>query len=155
MFESIRPEPRYKSSYNYVWACDYPVIFCTKYRKQILTSAIQNRLKELIIAKQIDYNYTLTALEIMPEHVHILMAVEPKYAVTKIVGKIKGYTSYRLRSEFSGLTRIRALWTNSKFVASTGGVTLEALKEYVEGQKYKEYTQKYESQLIFIKSPKE
>ncbi len=51
-----------------------------------------------------------------------------------------------LRREFFGLLRIRALWTSSKFVASTGGVTLEALKEYVEGQKYKEY--KVESQLF-------
>ncbi|MDE0084205.1 MAG: IS200/IS605 family transposase [Candidatus Poribacteria bacterium] len=150
MFESVRSEPRYKSAFNYVWACDYHVIFCTKYRKQVLTSAIQNRLKELIISKQTDYNYTLTALEIMPEHVHILMSVEPKYAVTKIVGKIKGYTSYQLRQEFFGLKRIRALWTNSKFVASTGGVTLEALKEYVEGQKYKEYSQQLEGQLLFF-----
>lgn len=86
----------------------------------------------------------------MPEHVHLLISVEPKYAVTKIVGQIKGYTSYVIRREFFGLKRVRALWTNSKFVASTGGVTLEALKEYVEGQKYKEYTQTIESQLAFF-----
>ena len=81
MFESVRPQPRYKSANHYIWACDYHVIFCTKYRKQILTNAIQKRLKEIIVEKQIDYNYTLTALEIMPEHVHILMSVEPKYPV--------------------------------------------------------------------------
>ncbi len=96
MFESIRSEPRYKSAHNYVWACDYHVIFCTKYRKQLLTNAIQNRLKELILEKQEDYNYTLTALETMPEHVHLLISIEPKYSVTRIVGKIKGYTSYQL-----------------------------------------------------------
>lgn len=152
MFESVRSEPRYKSANHYIWACDYHVIFCTKYRKQILTSAIQNRLKQLIIEKQEAYNYTLTALEIMPEHVHILMSVEPKYSVTKIVGKIKGYSSYVLRREFFGLKRLRALWTSSKFVASTGGVTLDALKEYVEGQKYKEYTQTVESQLLLFDS---
>ena len=152
MFESVRSEPRYKSAPNYIWACDYHVIFCTKYRKQILTNTIQNRLKQIIVEKQIDYNYSLTALEIVPEHVHILMSVEPKYSVTKIVGKIKGYSSYIIRREFFGLKRIRALWTNSKFVASTGGVTLEALKKYVEGQKYKEYTQTVESQLLLFDS---
>lgn len=146
MYETVRPEQRYKTSRHSVWACDYHIIWCTKYRKQVLTSAIQKRLKEIIFEKQEDYNYQVTALEIMPEHVHLLASIEPKYAVTEIVGKIKGYSSMVLRREFFGLKRIRALWTSSKFVASTGGVTLEALKEYVEGQKYKEY--KIESQLF-------
>lgn len=96
--------------------------------------------------KQEDYNYQVTALEIMPEHIHLLASVHPKYNVTEIVGKIKGYSSMILRREFYGLKRIRSLWTSSKFVASTGGVTLEALKEYVEGQKYKEY--RIDSQML-------
>lgn len=146
MFESVGSKQRYKSSRHTIWACDYHIIWVTKYRKQVLTSAIQERLKDIILEKQEDYNYTVTALEIMPEHVHFLCSIEPKYAVTDIVGKIKGYSSMILRREFFGLKRIRSLWTSSKFVASTGGVTLEALKEYVEGQKYKEY--KVESQLF-------
>jgi len=96
--------------------------------------------------KQEDYNYAVTALEIMPEHIHLLASIHPKYNVTDIVGKIKGYSSVILRREFFGLKRIRSLWTSSKFVASTGGVTLEALKEYVEGQKYKEY--RVDSQML-------
>lgn len=146
MFESVRPEPRYKSSRHTIWACDYHIIWCTKYRKQVLTNVIQERLKEIIMEKQEDYNYHITALEIMPEHVHLLAAIHPKYSVTEIVGKIKGYSSMVLRREFFGLKRIRALWTSSKFVASSGGVTLEALKEYVKGQKYKEY--RVDSQLL-------
>ena len=146
MFETVRPEQRYKSSRHCIWACDYHIIWCTKYRKQVLTSAVQERLKEIIMEKQDDYNYRVTSLEIMPEHVHLLASIEPKYSVTEIVGRIKGYTSLVLRREFFGLKRIRALWTSSKFVASTGGVTLEALKEYVEGQKYKEY--RVDSQLL-------
>lgn len=146
MFETIRSEQGYKSSRHTIFACDYHVIWCTKYRKQVLTNAIQERLKEIIMEKQEDYNYEVTALEIMPEHVHLLVSIHPKYAVTEIVGKIKGYSSFVLRQEFFGLQRIRSLWTSSKFVASTGGVTLEALKEYVEGQKYKEY--RVDSQLL-------
>ncbi len=146
MYDTVRPEKRYKSSRHAIWCCDYHIIWCTKYRKQVLTSAIQNRLKELILEKQNDYNYQVTALEIMPEHVHLLASIEPKYAVTDIVGKIKGYTSIVLRREFFGLKRIISLWTSSKFVASTGGVTLQALKEYVESQKYKEYV--VDSQLL-------
>ena len=146
MFETVRPEQRYKSSRHTIWACDYHIIWCTKYRRQVLTSAIQERLKEIIMEKQVDYNYAVTALEIMPEHVHLLASIEPKFSVTEIVGRIKGYSSLILRREFFGLQRIRSLWTSSKFVASTGGVTLEALKEYVMGQKYKEY--RVDSQML-------
>ena len=146
MFETIRSEQRYKSTRHCIFACDYHVIWCTKYRKQVLTNQIQERLKELILEKQDDYHYHITAIETMPEHIHLLVSIEPKYAVTDVIGKIKGYTSYMLRKEFFGLKRIRALWTTSKFVASTGGVTLEALKEYVEGQKYREY--RVDSQLL-------
>lgn len=146
MYETIRPEQRYKSGSHIIWACDYHIIWCTKYRKQLLTSIIQKRLKELILEKQEDYNYVITAMEIMPEHLHLLASIEPQYSVAKIVGKIKGYTAFKLRKEFFGLKRIKTLWTPSKFIASTGGVTIEVLKEYVEGQKYKEY--KVDSQLL-------
>ena len=121
MFETVRPEQRYKSSRHCIWACDYHVIWCTKYRRQVLTSDVQKRLKEIIMEKQKDYNYVVPALEIMPEHVHLLASIEPKYSVTDIVGKIKGYSSFVLRQEFFGLQRIRSFWTSSKFVASTGG----------------------------------
>lgn len=144
MYETVYPEQWGKSANHYIWAADYHIIWCTKYRKQVLTSAIQERLKELIMEKQEDYNYQVTVLEIMPEHIHLLGSIEPKYAVTDIVEKIKGYTSYILRREFFGLQRLRSLWTRSKFVASTGGVTFEVLREYMVSQKYK-----VDSQLLF------
>ena len=55
MFETVRPTQRYQSSRHTIWACDYHIIWCTKYRKQVLTSAIQNRLKEIILEKQEDF----------------------------------------------------------------------------------------------------
>ena len=135
MFETIRPEQRYKSSRHTIWACDYHIIWCTKYRRQVLTSAVQTRLKEIIMEKQADYNYSVTALEIMPEHVHLLASIEPKFSVTEIVGKIKGYTSKVLREEYPSLkSRLPSLWTRSKFVSSCGGVTLQVIKDYIESQ---------------------
>ena len=56
MYDTVRTEKRYKSANHYFWACDYHIIWCTEYGKQILTTAIQERLKELILEKQGDYN---------------------------------------------------------------------------------------------------
>lgn len=80
MYETVRPEV----SLHCIWAYDYHIIWCTKHRKQVLTSQIQQRLRELILEKQDDYNYQVTAIEIMPEYAHLLCSIEPKYAVTAI-----------------------------------------------------------------------
>ena len=72
----------------------------------------------------------------MPDHVHLLAGLTPKLSPSGIIGRIKGYTSATLREEFPSLrSRLPSLWTRGKFIASTGGVTLEAVKQYVESQK--------------------
>ena len=82
------------------------------------------------------YGYQIRALEVMPDHLHLLMSVPPNVAVTSVVGKIKGFTSKTIRDEYPAMKkRLPTLWTRSKFVASTGGVTLDVLKQYIENQK--------------------
>ena len=130
------PEHRYTSFNHGVYACEYHIIWCTKYRRQVLTSAIQSRIKEVILEQQEAYGYRIRAMEVMPDHLHLLISVPPNVAVTQVIGKIKGFTSKVIREEYPALkTRLPSLWTRSKFVASTGGVTLDVLKQYVENQK--------------------
>jgi putative transposase len=75
-------------------------------------------------------------MEIMPDHVHILMEVDPRFGIHKAVKSLKGYTSKVLRSEFPFLkTRMPTLWTNSYFVSTVGGTPLEVIKQYIESQK--------------------
>lgn len=75
-------------------------------------------------------------MEIMPDHVHILMEVDPQFGIHKAVKSLKGYTSKVLRQEFPFLrTKMPTLWTNSYFVSTVGGAPLEAIKQYIENQK--------------------
>jgi putative transposase len=88
------------------------------------------------VAKQDEYEYKLLDIEVMPDHVHLLIDVDPRLAVVSVVGKIKGYTSHTLRNEFPALKRrLPTLWTRSKFIASVGAVTLDVVKKYIENQK--------------------
>lgn len=104
----------------------------------MLTDDIQKRMRELIYQQQEAYEYNVHALEIMPDHVHLLAAVSPQHSVSTVVGRIKGFVSKVLRDEFPELkSRLPTLWTRSKFISSTGGVTLDVLKQYVENQKGK------------------
>jgi len=76
-------------------------------------------------------------MEIMPDHVHLLLEVGPQYGIHKAVKRIKGYSSRILREEFPWLkSRIPSLWTNSYFVSTVGGAPLSAIKQYIENQKH-------------------
>jgi putative transposase len=119
-----------------VYSCQYHVIFCPKYRRKVLTGEIETRLKELILEKQEEYGYEVLDMEIMPDHVHLLLDVNPMIGVVTVVSKIKGYTSKILREEFPLLKkRIPTLWTHSRFISTVGAVSLDVVKKYIEEQK--------------------
>jgi putative transposase len=125
-----------RSNHNVVYICRYHVIFCPKYRRKVLMPPIDERLKT-ILAEQIErWGQELIELEVMPDHVHLLVGCDPQFGIHRLVKLLKGYSSHALRAEFPSLKRrLPSLWTNSYFCATTGGVTLETLKRYVENQK--------------------
>ena len=125
----------YRTTNKTLYSCQYHVIWCTKYRRKVLDTQIQNRLKQLICDQQDEYEYNIREMETKSEHIHLLIEIPPIHSVDKIVGKIKGYTSKVLREEYPSLkSRLPSLWTRSKFVSSCGGVTLKVIKDYIESQ---------------------
>ena len=77
-----------------------------------------------------------SCVETMSDPVHLLISIPPTACVGKMIGKLKGMTASVLRDEFPHLkSKLPNLWTRSYFVASTGVVTLQVLKQYVETQK--------------------
>ena len=93
----------YKSNHNIVYSCKYHVVFCPKYRRKVLVNGVDIRLKELIklICEEIQVN--VIEMEIMPDHVHLLLEVAPQFGIHKAVKTIKGTTSRILRQEFPWL----------------------------------------------------
>ena len=125
-----------RSNSNVVFQCAFHVVWCPKYRRRVLGGRIEDRLKELVRDVVEEKGAWLVALEVMPDHVHLLVEVDPQFGVHKLVKAIKGRTSRVLREEFPSLrSRLPTLWTNSYFVATTGGAPLAAVKRYVEQQK--------------------
>lgn len=128
----------YKSNNNIVYSCKYHVVWCPKYRRPVLTDGVDTRLKELIEEKCESLNIEIMEMEIMPDHVHLLIEVDPQYGVHKAVKQIKGSTSRILRAEFKWLnSRLPTLWSNSYFVSTVGGAPLSIVKQYIESQKYR------------------
>lgn len=126
----------YKSNNNVVYSCKYHVVWCPKYRRKVLTGGVDARLKELLLEYAANLSVDILEMEIMPDHVHILMEVAPQFGIHKAVKSLKGYTSKILREEFPYLrTKMPTLWTNSYFVSTVGGAPLEVIKQYIENQK--------------------
>ena len=127
---------KYKSNCNVVYSCKYHVVFCPKYRRKVLVGDIETRLKELVAEVCTEFNIDLLDMEVMPDHVHLLLEVDPQFGVHNAVKTIKGKSSRILRAEFKSLTTtIPSLWTNSYFVSTVGGAALSAVKQYIENQK--------------------
>lgn len=128
---------KYKSNNNVYYSCKYHIVWCSKYRRKVLVGAIEIRLKELITEACAKHSIKIIEMEIMPDHIHLLLEVDPQYGIHRSVKSIKGFTSKVLRSEFPSLrSRLPSLWTNSYFVSTVGGAPLEEIKKYIENQKY-------------------
>lgn len=125
-----------ESNHNIVFDCKYHVVFCPKYRKKVLKEPVDTRLKELLLEKAMELCAEIVEMEIMPDHVHLLIKCDPQFGIHRVVKHLKGYTSRVLRVEFRHLkSRLPSLWTNSYFVATVGTVQLDVSKKYIESQK--------------------
>jgi putative transposase len=113
------------------------VVWCPKYRRKVLVGAIEERLKQIIAEVCAEHQAEIEELEVMPDHVHLLVNVDPQFGIHRLMKLIKGRSSRFLRQEFPVLKRkLPSLWTNSYFVSTTGGAPLSIIKQYIEQQKH-------------------
>lgn len=127
---------RYNLKYHLVW--------CPKYRRSFLTGEIAARLRQILSEIAHDYRFCIIAMEVMPDHIHILVEVPPKYSPAKVVQLFKGISSRKLRLEFLDVIKRYiwkegTLWAIGYYVGSVGdGVTTELIREYINNQKAQE-----------------
>ena len=125
-----------RANANIAFQCAYHVVWCPKYRRKVIGGRMEQRLKEIIVEVIAEKGAWLIELETMPDHVHLLVEVDPQLGVHKLVKAIKGRSSRLLREEFPWLkSRLPSLWTNSYLVATVGGAPLSVIKRYVQTQK--------------------
>lgn len=130
---------KYKSSSNVVYSCKYHVVWCPKYRRKVLANGVDERLKAILREVATERKAEILELEVMPDHVHLLVEVDPQFGIHRLVKLMKGRSSRLLRTEFAWLkSRLPTLWTNSTFISTVGGAPLSIIKQYIEGQKRSE-----------------
>lgn len=133
--ELSNPENRYYSSSHLKYSCQYHVIFCPKYRRDVLEDDVQERLKELFYQIADEYDFHIPDMEIMPDHIHLIIECNPRFGVMKCIHRLKGETASVIREEFPDVkSRLPSLWTRSAFISSVGSVSLETVQEYIRNQ---------------------
>jgi putative transposase len=114
------------------------IVFVTKYRKKVLTGDIQVRCRELI--KQVCDSEDVSILKgaLSKDHVHILIEYRPSLSISDFVKRVKGRSSRLLQQEFPKLRKEywgKHFWAIGYGVWSTGNITEEVVKDYLEHHK--------------------
>jgi putative transposase len=127
---------KYKSNRNVVYSCKYHVVWCPKFRRPVLVDGVDERLKGILDDVVAETRSELLGIEVMADHVHLLVEVDPQFGIHRFVKLAKGRSSRLLRQEFPWVrSRLPTLWTNSYFVSTVGGSPLAVVKQYIENQK--------------------
>ncbi|EFH84735.1 IS200/IS605 family transposase [Ktedonobacter racemifer] len=127
----------YKSNKNVYYSCKYHVVWCPKYRRKVLVEPIAERLKQIITQVCQEHQADLLSMEIMPDHVHLLVECDPQFGIHRLIRLLKGRSSRLLRQEFPPLkSKLPTLWTNSYFLSTVGCAPLSVIKQYIENQKH-------------------
>ena len=112
-----------------------------KYRKLVITGQIAMRTRELVCMICQSNEVEILAGHVGIDHIHLLVSVLPHLSASKLVQYIKGNTSRKLQMEYKELNKQfwgQHLWAGGYFVASSGNVTDEIIKAYIQNQDLQE-----------------
>ena len=125
---------------GYVYSIQYHIVWCTKYRKPVLQHGIDDDLKAYLMQIAADYDFSIQAMEIMPDHVHLLISCKPQFYPSNMIKILKGNTARwmfihhpELKSSLWG----GHLWNPSYCIVTVSDRTKEMVEHYIHSQKAK------------------
>src|SRR5699024_8231958 len=127
----------YNSVSYTVFDCKYHLVWTTKYRYQILGGDVGMRCRELLREIARSKEMQIYAGSINRDHVHMLIGIPPHVSVSRAVQFLKGKSSHKLLTEYKRLRKRywgQPLWARGYWVATSGNVTDEMWKKYIEEQ---------------------
>ena len=126
----------YKHTKTTVSLINYHFVFCPRYRRKIfLIPGVEDAFKKEAVSICKKNGIDILAMECHVDHVHIFASVLLQMSIPEIMRLIKGGTSSVLRAQFKELSQMKSLWTHSYFVSTSGNVSSETIKWYVDTQK--------------------
>lgn len=115
----------------------YHLIWIPKYRKRVLKGKVAERIKELLYECADLQRWKIEELNIQPDHVHVLVQMNPDVSVSRMVQLFKGMTSKIVREEFPELKEFlwgKSFWSDGYFAETSGQINEERIREYIRNQ---------------------
>jgi len=132
---------QFKRLAHSIYECKYHIVFCPKYRYRVLQGEVAEYAQQQVYRLcQQKGQVEVLELTIQPDHVHLVVSIPPKYAVSSFVGYLKGKLAIRLFARYEKLARRywgRHLWSRG-YCVSTIGLDEEKIRKYVKWQEGKE-----------------
>ena len=131
-----------KLSGHGVYRAEYHIVWIPKYRRRILNPGVRVYINKLFpkVLRGMP-GCEIVEQNIQVDHIHLLMAIPPKYAVSEVIGRVKQYTASRLRQKFTWLDKVywkeRVVWSPGYFVC-TVGLDEKQITEYVKWQAHQD-----------------
>ena len=123
------------------WECKYHIVFAPKYRRQIIYGKIKQDIGQMI-RKLCEYKgVEIIEAEVCKDHIHMLVAIPPKYSVSQFMGYLKGKSSLMIFEKYANLKYKygnRHFWCRGYYV-STVGKNKKAIAEYIRNQLQEDY----------------
>jgi putative transposase len=131
---------RFKKLSHVIWHCQFHIVWVPKYRYRVLNGKIGEEVRKNIIIQSERLNCEIVELSVQDDHVHLLIKVPPKIAISKLMGVLKGKTAIRVFNKFPKLKE-RPYWGNhfwaEGYCVDTVGLDSEMIKKYVKYQEDK------------------
>ena len=118
------------------WDCKYHVVFIPKYRRKVLYGQLRKHLGEVLRTLALQRESRIEEGHLQPDHVHMMISIPPKYAVSQVVGYIKGKSAIHLARTYGERKRNfvgQHFWARGYFV-STVGRDDEVIRQYIRNQ---------------------
>jgi putative transposase len=133
----------YKTLQHTEWDCKYHVIFIPKYRRKVLYGHLRRHLGEIFRTLARQRESEIEEGHLMPDHVHMMISIPPKYSVAQVVGFIKGKSAIRIARQFGERRRNfvgQHFWARGYFV-STVGRDEGVIRRYIQRQEIEDRRQ--------------
>lgn len=126
---------------RYVYNLHFHLIWCTKYRNQIFNNdELSTELKKIFKNVAKDNDIIVEKMEVMPDHVHLLVNFPPRKAITSVVKALKGRSAFLFLQSHPEIKKSKCwgghLWSSSYYVGSLGNMSKEVVENYINNQKY-------------------
>jgi putative transposase len=127
----------FKKLSHSIWECKYHIVFCPKYRYRIFADQIGEYAKQQVyqLARQKDL-VEVEELNVQPDHVHAILSIPPKYAISDMMGFLKGKMALNLFHRYQKFGKQywgRHLWSRG-YCVSTIGLDENQIRKYVRWQ---------------------